>query len=261
MTVADAPYAAAFNALAEIDDNANIRASFERLILPHAQIFFSSEYVDAEQKRAFRDLAKLKSTDSSPCYRGLLILVCTTFEYFSKQLIQNVVADYGASANAYTAVPKSALSANFAYTGIYFSRERDSYDEGSGRAIFEQLVKGLNTCTHDSDAVTLNPLVFVYSLGNCTPSQLERRYAELGLKEPFGDNLGANSGLRAHFGGGGARDVAKRARIKLEDLIGKRNDLVHSKTISETVTLNDLLDASGFVRALIGAMRDTLATA
>lgn len=259
MNAADAPYAAACSALMEIEENARIRSAFDRLILPNAQVFFASPFVDAEQKRAFNELAKLKATDASANYRGLLILVCSAFEYFSKQTIQNVVREMSENAKSYNDIPTITYTANFAYTGQYFQAERDAYESGSARQIFEDLSKGLNSCREKATELILNPSMFVAFLGNCTAYQLERRFRELTLGAPFGDVLGGFPDLRLHFGGGGARDVAKQARVKLEWLLEKRNGLVHSSSISETVTIDELNDASAFVRALMGALRAIVA--
>ena len=259
MNAADAPYTAARSALLEIEDNARIRAAFERLILPKAQVFFASEYVDAEQKKAFQGLTKLKSTDSSTNYRALLILVCSAFEYFCKQTIQNAVRELSERAASYNDLPISVYTANFAYTGQYFQAKQDAYRNGSGRRIFEELSKGLASCRQEATKLILNPSMFVAFLGNCTAKQLEKIFAELTLGEPFGDIVGGFPELRSHFSGGGTRDVAKRAREKLEALIERRNDLVHSASISETVTIDDLLDASAFVQALMGAIKSIVA--
>lgn len=261
MNVADAPYSTACNALGEIEENAQIRASFERIVLPNAQIFFSSECISDEHKVGFRLLAKMKDTDASANYRGLLVLVCTTFEYFTKQVIQSAVQKMASGAKAYGDLHPKAILANFVYTGQYFSRERDSYAAGSGREIFEKLSEGLVTCKQTSNGFRLNSAMFVEFFGNCTSAQLEKHFSEVGLKEPFGDFLGGYSELKAHFGGGGAREVVKRTRDKLDTLIERRNGLVHSRTISETVTVDELMEASAFMKALMGGLREIVSSA
>jgi hypothetical protein len=255
MNAADTPYTSACNVLLEIEENARIRFAFDRLILPNARVFFDSPYVDTEQRKSFSELAKLKSTDASTNYRGLLILVCSAFEYFSKQTIQNIVREMSDGAKSYKDIPLTVFTANFAYTGQYFQAERDAYESGAARRIFEDLSKGLNSCKEEATELILNPAMFVAFLGNCTAKQLEKRFKELALEAPFGDVLGGFPELRSHFGGGGARDVAKQARVKLEALIEKRNNLVHSSTISETVTIDEPNDVSAFVRALMGALK------
>lgn len=256
MKAADLPYEASLSALSEIDANAKIRAAFDRLILPNAQVFYASEYVDGEAKEAFGQLLKLKTTDAAVSYRGLLILVCSVLEYFCKQVIENAVTERAAAASGIGDLPIELVASNFVHTGLYFQKARDAYLQGAARPIFKEFAEGLVTCTGASGTVKLNSRVFTEFLGNCTPTQLETRFSELGLAEPFGDELGAVSVLKSHFGGGGARDVAKKSRSAMESLIERRNGLVHSSTISETVTVDEVFQAVEFGKALVTGIRE-----
>lgn len=256
MKAAELPYAAADNALIEIEANAKIRAAFERLILPNAGVFVGSEYINGEQKIAFTELMKLKETDASSAFRGLFVLVCTVTEYFCKQVIQNIVGERGAAASSFDDLPIQLFAANFVYTGLYFQKGRDTYLGGSARDVYDELADGLVTCRPSSTAFQLNPAVFTEFLGNCTAEQLGKRFKELGLVDPLGDVVGSFPALKEHFGGGGAREIAKRTRETLDNLITRRNGLVHSSTISETVTLDEVLEAADFARALVGGIKD-----
>jgi hypothetical protein len=255
MNAADSPYDVATATLSEIDANLKIRQSFEILILPNAAIFQSSSCVGGHQKNAFKELLSLKGTDSSVNYRGLLILVCSTVEYFYKHVIENVVTERAKLAKEFNDLPRKLIAANFAYTGVSFQKNRDAYADGGMQNEFEDLLSGLSTCTPKSKKFKLNAKVFTSSLGNCTPNQLEKRFEELGLPPPFDDKIGTFSELKNHFDGGSTRSVAKNARKSLEELIIRRNNLVHSFTISETVTPDEVVTAINFSRALIGAIK------
>lgn len=256
MKAADLPFEASLSALSEIAANARIRAAFERLILPNAQVFFTSEYVEGGAKEEFRELLTLKTTDAAVSYRGLLILVCTVLEYFCKQVIENSVIERAAAASGVTDLSDQLVAANFAYTGLYFQKGRDAFLQGAARPLFKEFAESLASCSPASGEVKLNARVFTEFLGNCTPKQLETRFGELGLDDPFGDRLGSVAALKAHFGGGGVREVAKKSRADLDKLIERRNGLVHSATISETVTVDELLQAVAFGKALIAGLRE-----
>lgn len=257
MKAAEAPFEAAQTALVEIEENARIRAAFERLILPNAAIFLGSDYVADDQKVEFRQLAKLKGADPSANYRGLLILVCSTFEFFAKQLIRNVVFQRTKSAVKYDDLPRQFVLSAFSHSGQFFQKERDSFQTAPGRQVFEDLAKGLATLEPGSTGFSISPGIFVEYLGNCTSHQVEQRFRDLGLESPFeGNTLGGFNELKSFFGGGGVRQVATQSRDRLDQLIKRRNSIVHSATISETVTIDDIVESSAFVRALMGGIRE-----
>lgn len=262
MNAAEAPFLAAQNALVEIEENAQIRAAFERLVLPNASVFIGSEYLLEEQKVEFRQLAKLKGTDSSANYRGLFVLICSTFEFFAKQLIKNIVGEKTKTAKKYDDLPPKLIMSAFAYSGQIFQKNKDIFVTESGRKAFEVLARGLATLEPESSSFSIDSNIFVEFLGNCTSHQLERRFAELDLESPFsGPTLGAFNELRSFFGGGGVRQVANQSRERLDQLIERRNNIVHSSTISETVTFDDIVDGANFMRALMGGFREIVAKA
>lgn len=255
MKAAEFPHRTAILALDEVEYNARIRRGFEQLIVPSASRFLADVSIMDEQKREFIEYIKLKGADASVNYRGLYILECSIFEYFCKQLIRNMVEEISTSSSDFEGISNTLIAANYAYTGLYFSKNRDGYISGTDRQKFERYSENLVTCRERSSRVRLNAEVFVESLGNCTPTQLEARFKELGLEPPFNDKIAGFPELKRYFGSSRTRSIAKSARAELEEMIARRNRIVHSSAVSETVTFDQIIGTKQFIYALIGAIK------
>lgn len=249
MKAAERPLESAVAAIDEITANAKIREGFERFVVANAAVFYNSGTLHGDQKRDFSNYLKLKSADATIFYRALLILVCTTYEVFWKQVIQNIIQEMSAAATSFDKLPERLVAANFAYTGQYFNSKRSEYSLPATKKTFEQMTSQLTSCRENSKKYDLNHMVFTEFMGNCTPNQLEKRFEEIGILEPFGDAIAGAPELRSFFGGGGTRDVAKKTKVELEQLIDRRNALVHSSSGAETVTIDELMQAVSLVRA------------
>ena len=176
MNAADTPYALAQSAILEIQQNAAIRAGFNSLLVPNANVLLGSDYVEQRYKDELKVLLKLKEADPSILYRGLLVQTCSVFEFFCKRTIEGVVEEIASSAMAFDELEPKLIAANFAYTGLFFQKARDEYLNGPARATFEAMVRGLASCSVGATKVELNSTVFTSFLGNCTPKQLEHRF-------------------------------------------------------------------------------------
>jgi hypothetical protein len=188
-------------------------------------------------------------------YRGLLVQICSVFGYFCRKTIENLVVEIAKNTSGFENLPYRLVASNFVHTGLYFQKNRDGYLNGTKKLYFEKLAAGLYSCRNSDQAVALNAEMFTEYLGNCTSEQLKSRFADMGLDDPVGDRVGANSELRNYFGGGGARSVSSSAKEALDALLERRNSIVHSSTISETVTIDEVEQGIAFIRALSGGIR------
>ncbi|MFB8344960.1 hypothetical protein ACWGNA_27790 [Brucella cytisi] len=122
---------------------------------------------------------------------------------------------------------------------------------------FEALLQNIGVGLTGANGYKLNPEIFTKFMGNPTPTRLEKLFQSLSLPEPFSDELGQNTELRDHFGERTKERVAVRAKEKLENQIGLRNDIVHCD-LTQAVDFGELQDTVGYFRALISGLGEIL---
>jgi hypothetical protein len=238
--------------VSEIRANVTIRQTFNNFFVSNA----SELYAHATLRREIRDqltrVLKLNTIDSTTVYRGLLLQLNGVFELFIRQLVAAVLEKKAADVTVYSELDKALRDQHAIKSGAVLAQLADGEIQGVPYN-FDRLQLHLGECFSDASPFHLNTDVLTLQMGNCTPKRLDHLFKVLGMAAAFDDETGADKGMRAWAGGGGARQTANAAREALENHIRIRNDLAHG-SITRAVVATDVESAANFFQALIGAL-------
>lgn len=245
----------AASAFAEIRENAQIRDGFQKIFLGQGGSILNYDVIEKERKTQIDRLLQMKSADAGVIYRSLFVQSCSIFELFFRQIIKNTIGKISEMKLSVGSLGNDILATGFYYTGIAFQRERDLCIK-DGPARFQSWVDALLTF-RDGAEVVLPIAPFVDDLGNCTTEKIDKRLKQLRIPEIFAGStfpLGKDTDIKKWAGAGGANEVHTRAKRQLDELIAKRNSLVHPKDTLGSVSFDELIECVDYFEALTAAI-------
>lgn len=247
--------AEAEGAIAEITDSAKLVTTRQQIMAAGQQVF-RFEDRSAITKRIMDDFFATKTISTDTIYRGLFVQLGSVFELFVRKTMEAIVEIYSQRAVTYEQIPEIIREWNFAYSG----RALNTIHEGvSGRRInYGEIARKLGTCVQGNKNFELNKNCFTIFVGNCTSSRVSKLLKSVNVRGNFWIEVAKQEVLKSHFKGGGAKEIEKIMKQKLDDYVNDRNGIVHRGELYKTITENDIEECSGFVSALTKSMSDHL---
>lgn len=237
----------------EITDNLGVIRSFKSLFVARAPSLFPREGLDAGLRRELEKVLALGQTDLRPAYAGLYVQVHGVVERYINGLVAACVERIAAGKTSYSDLPPDFARSHSAHAG----RALGYISDGSVNGVsfdFPALTAALAVCFADTSQPVLVSRVFTISMGNCTPERLKSLFGILGLSEPFADDIGSHSEIKALPSyRGGARALAKQAKKDWKDALSLRNRILHDASSVPVITDSDVVQLSALALALIAA--------
>jgi hypothetical protein len=246
---------AAIASIEEISENAQIRDAFSSFFIGNAGKLYSWSNLDSHTKTKLNKLLELKTVEPASTYRGLFIGLCSIFELFCKNMIENTVTRKINGIEKFEELDSKISASNFYHTGEFFYRQKERYLNGD-RSYFEKLSNNLSTCNPTSGSFFINTELLTKNLGNCTPDKLESKFEELGLSSPFCDKLGQNKELQKWVGSSGVRITTNETRKTLKNTIHRRHQVTHPDGSNQSIVIDDIQRSAKFFSILMPALAD-----
>lgn len=242
----------------EIEATLEIRASYNSIILTHAQALFGALAHDGAAKAALTAALKHKDVDPSALYKPLLVQVNGVFERYIRDVVAAIIEERFEKEKIYTNLKDSFRVDYVMHAARVLTHIKSGNILGSPYN-FDALLVNLGKGLSGQAGYKLNPEIYTKLMGNCTPDRLEGLFKALALPEPFSDDLGRNTQIRTHFEDRIKGRVAIRAKEKLENQIDLRNDIVHGD-LTKSINIDELRDGLDFFRALIAGFDQLVRT-
>lgn len=236
-------------AIAEVVANARVRQRFPAFIKSQAADLFAYAADKAHVRAELSNLLQLGAPDPAVVHRGLLIQLNGIFEGFVKSLVSTHVSTIAGKVDRFSDLEQELQDAY----SVHAARALSRLSEGSINGVsynFSALQSGMGSCFSGGKPFIINGEVFTLLMGNCTAERVERLFKQIGLPEPFGDEVGKHRAAQKWSGEAGARRTANRVRDELDRQIETRNDLVHGLATKDVVLL-DVERAADFFGCLV----------
>lgn len=212
---------------AALDDLSNSLAFSQASsrLRPRLSGFLNWAAMSPEAKGLVDRYLKHTSTEPTPFYRGVVIILGGAFEHFVRNLLHEAVVNVRQSVTSYDALGDHIKKENMRRTGqalgsIFEPLDHFDFD-------YYELCKNLGTCVPGNEEFTLNAEVFSIYVSNMSPEHLVGALSRLGVDLNW-DELGGDAGLQQLFGGTGVRETANEIQGYLGEFIKKRNKLAHT---------------------------------
>lgn len=236
-------------AIAEVVANARVRQRFPAFIKSQAADLFVYAGDKAHVRAELKSLLQLGSPDPAVVHRGLLIQLNGIFEGFVKSLVSTHISAIAAKVDRFGDLEPD-LQTTYS---VHAARALSKLSEGSINGVsynFAALQSGMGSCFSGGKPFVIDGEVFTLLMGNCTADRVERLFKQIGLAEPFGEEVGRHKAAQKWSGEAGARRTSARVRDELDRQIETRNDLVHGLATKDVVLL-DVERAADFFGCLV----------
>jgi hypothetical protein len=242
--------------LAELRDTAEIRSLFSEILVGrNGQL--KGAFTDEPFMKDRLDVAvNLKTTDPGALYRGLLVQAVTAFEHSVRLLITAAVEIKASKTKKYSALPEKLRNQHAYHAGQVLTHMKEGHLYGQSFP-FDLLLKNLGDCFSDKDSYSLMPEVFTLLMGNATSTRLENLFEKLDLPPPFDPGVGDTSAIKRDRKEARKAEAAKLAKSQLDQLIKRRNTIVHGD-LTVTVEPSDFTEAIDFFEAMIEALYEVV---
>ena len=238
--------------IAELRQTSEVRQYFMDIVIGLNGPLMGYFSHDPQVKKRLIAATKLKGTPAAALHRGLFVQANSVFEAYVRDVSTIVAENRAANVNKYSDLPDSFRGQHIHYSGLILQHMKTGTLAGQ-KFNFESLTAALGQCFTDASPFSIMPEVFTLLMGNVTSERLESLFEKIDLPEPFNVGVGGCSSIKRVFGERRNVVAAKLARDKLDDIVGKRNTLVHGD-LSATVEQSDLDEAIDFLEAMIEAL-------
>lgn len=242
----------AFSYIAELRETAAVRQFFSEIIIGRNGELVSAFRHDAAVRARLSEAARLKATPSAALYRGLFVQANSIFEAYVRDLSSIAAEHIASKVTKYSDLPEKFRLQHIHLSGQILQQMKTGTLAGQ-KFDFGRLTNALGQCFSDADKFSIMPEVFTLMMGNVTPDRLEKLFEKIGLPEPFNPGVGRSVAIKKAIGETRHTSAARLAKVKLHDVVGVRNTLVHGG-LSATVDQSDLDEAIDFLEAMIEAL-------
>jgi hypothetical protein len=240
--------------LTELEQAVDVRQLFIDIIIGRLGELRECFKYDKAVLSRLGDALKLKGTPASALYRGLFIQANSIFEAYVREISSIVVDNIASKASRYSQLSETFRHQHIASSGRIL-REINTGSLTHHKVNFDKLTKSLGTCFSDVENFSLAPEVFTLTIGNITPDRLEDLFKKLKLQPPFEPGVGRSSAIQKALGEARRQQAAALAREKLQEIVRKRNVLVHGDS-DLAIERSDLNETLIFLKAMIDALGD-----
>lgn len=240
----------------EAEATARIRNAYSAIIVSNAQSLYGL-FLDQERRNILERALQDKDTDHSMLLRGLFIQINGIFESFIRSLCTVVITKKSEVAGSYSALEDVIRKEHIYRSAKVLVHIKSGHVRGKNYD-FDSLQNSLANCILDKDTFNIQADVFTLLMGNCTTLRLAKLFESLSLTDPFGDSIGAHTGLRKCSKERSPRKVAKYAKNTLDNYISLRNEITHGNS-TRTMSMTEFESAAKFFKELIAALSEKAA--
>ena len=241
-------------ALDVVEANLNFTRASLRL-RPRLNPLLNWQEVKGESKVLVDDFFGKDPVDSSPQYRGLIVVISGAFEQAVRRIVEEVIIVFNSTDKGFDSIPRGIRVQNIIRTGRALVRVEEPLDHAPLN--HQSLVEKLATCKPGAAKFHLNPEVFSYFISSITSEHLVEIFSLIEI--PFNwDDVGRNADFEKRFVTKGAKATGKAVAEHLGRFTKLRNTIAHSGAGGVVVTDAEVSDFIGFFRVFAGCLEAIL---
>jgi hypothetical protein len=241
-------------ALDVVEANLNFTRASLRL-RPRLNPLLNWQEVKGESKTLVDEFFGKHPVDSSPQYRGLIVVISGAFEQAVRRIVEEVVVVFNSTKKGFDSLPQRIRMQNAIRTGRALVKIQEPLDHAPLN--HQLLVEKLATCKPGAAEFCLNPEVFSYFVSSITPEHLEEILSLIEIPINW-DDLGRNVDFEKRFVTKGAKATGKAVAEYLRHFTKLRNTIAHSGAGGVVVTDVEVSDFIIFSRVFSGCLEAIL---
>jgi hypothetical protein len=205
-----------------------------------------------DERRRFAAALQARRTSSDSLNRGLFLTTFSAFEGFVKSMVSALIQKKLDGVGKFSELPET-FRQNYI---VRASQVLSNFSSGAVKGIpynFRNLQRSIAVCFADSTKPMLDGDVFTILMGNPTWTRLTDVLESIGIATPFDQAFGSSTAIHAWGGRGSWKSKLTEAEKKLNELMAKRNAIVHAAQPT-TIVEQDVIDACDFFEAIARAL-------
>lgn len=231
----------------EVEQNADFILTAMNYIADSSPLIFAHGG-DGEVRKSLDAALKLRRTQPTPAYRGLIVQIVAAFEEYMRNFCSAQIDALHSSINGEgNDLNESIRIAYLSKAGRILGHISSGTFQGA-RFDFIALQRTLPSVLTNEIPIELQSSVFSTRLGSCNSDKLDEIFSLFQLPEPFRKELGAHAASASWRRGASPTAAAQLMQSELNSLIDLRNDLAHGAL--STVTIDNVKSAAALIRAL-----------
>ncbi len=206
---------------------------------------------DGALRALMADFRKNQIDDINLLYQGLYVQILASYEVFVRRLIAEFVEAVGRQEKTFAALERRSgfVDRHIYHTGVALQQV---FENRTNVALdFSSLAKNLASVSAASDVIVLNSVAFTLQLSSLSSEGLVKGLRRIGVdQEAIWDDLAKEKLFQDFFGSKKTRDVAKRIQTALNEMVKRRNHIVHKGDAIQAISEADIREAVSFFKAL-----------
>lgn len=204
---------------------------------------FSRDRLDPADLPTINEFQRSRIGNGEPAFEALYVSICFHYEEFIREVHRAVLEEINRRYKPVDLIKKQLLLNHVAATGRVMARSND--DRRASKADMTLLAKNILSCVAGTKEYRLNAEVFTMFFAGATISAVQKLFEQIGCKFDL-EEFGRNEKLKAHFKGGGVREVKNLTLAFVDDFVEERNRIVHRGGGYRPITDSVIDGAVGF---------------